>query len=71
MDLSPGMLFSGMIIGTIGLAILIYGKKNANGKCLCAGIAMSVAPFLVHSLVLMWLIAAGCAVGLYGVSKWA
>ncbi len=70
MDLSPGMMLSGLFIGSVGMGMLVYGKKRGDGKCLLAGIAMSVAPFFGHSLAVMWLIAAGCAAALYGASKW-
>ena len=70
MNLSPGILISGLVIGSAGLGLFLYGKKNSNGKCLIAGVAMCALPYFAHSVVLMWLLAGACAAGLYGFSKW-
>ena len=66
MDLSnPWLLFSGAIIGIVGTALFIYGKRNEEYKCLGAGIALCVFPLFVHSLVLMWALAGLCIAGVY------
>lgn len=58
MDLDTATLISSLIIGTVGFAVFIYGKKAQNYKCLGIGLGLSVYPIFVHSLLLMWLIAA-------------
>jgi hypothetical protein len=65
MDFDPWLLFSGVLIGLIGTGIFIHGKKEANLKCLGAGVALCVFPYFVHSIILMWVITAGCLGGLY------
>ena len=61
MNLSdPGVLISGLFIGMVGVALFIYGKKQANLRCLAAGAALCIYPYFVTSLLLMWLIAAAC-----------
>jgi hypothetical protein len=53
-----------MLIGSVGLGLLVYGKKAANLPCLAAGIAMSVFPCFVHSVLVMWALAGACVAGL-------
>jgi len=66
MDLeNPALLLSGMFIGLLGLALLIYGKKTMHLPTLAAGAAMSVLPLFSSSLLTLWCVAAGCAAGVY------
>jgi len=61
-DLDPGILFSGMAVSTIGLGMFIYGKKRPELKCIIIGLVMCIFPMFVHSLLVMWgLAAAGVA----------
>lgn len=64
-DLDPGILFSGLIISAIGMGMFIYGKKRPEPKCLFLGLAMCVFPMFVHSLLVMWGLAASCMAGAY------
>ena len=70
MNLSPGMLLSSVVIGSVGLGLFLYGKKSGNMKCLGAGVVLSVAPYFAPTVALMWLIAGGVTAGLYGLTKW-
>ena len=63
------MLFSGLILGTIGMGFLIYGKKEGRFDCLAVGLVLSVVPFVAHSLLVSWGIAAACVGGLYARSR--
>jgi len=61
MDLdNPAILLSGIIISSIGMGFLIYGKKNADLRALLIGIILSVIPFFGHSLLVLWGVALGC-----------
>jgi hypothetical protein len=62
---SFGLLFSGLLIGAVGLGMFIYGKKRPEPKCLLIGIAMCVYPYFVSSVVLMWVIAVACIAAAY------
>lgn len=62
---NPWVLGSGLLIGMVGLGLLVYGKKSEDFKCLAAGLVLSVFPYFVHSLLVMWVMAAGCGAGLY------
>jgi hypothetical protein len=69
--LSPGMLLSGMVIGSVGLGLLIYGKKSGDMKYFGAGLALSVGPVLAPTVTVMWIIAGASLAGLYGLAKWS
>lgn len=72
MDLThPGALFSGLIIGVIGMAFFIYGKKQQHVPSLVAGVGMCIFPYFVTSLVVMWLLAVLCIGGLWASNKLA
>ena len=61
MDFSDGwLLVSGMIIGSIGVGVLIYGKRMQSMKCLGVGLTMAAYPCFVGSLLVMWALAVVC-----------
>ena len=65
MDFShPGLFISGVLIGLAGLAVFMYGKRGLNLKCMGIGLGLAIFPYFVHSLLVMWLIAAVAAAGL-------
>jgi hypothetical protein len=66
MNLSdPGLLFSGLAISMIGLALFVHGKKMDKVRNLGLGLAMMVYPIFVHSLLWLWLIAGACVAGVF------
>ncbi len=66
MDLSdPGLMLSGLVISVIGLGVFLYGKRMESFSSLGVGIVMMAYPMFVHSLLMMWLIAAACLAALY------
>jgi len=70
MDFSnPSALISGLIIGAIGMAVFVYGKKQGHIPALLAGIVLSAEGFFVHSTAAMWLIAVAALGGLYMLSE--
>lgn len=66
---NPWALVSSAIIGLIGTAVFIYGRKSEEPKCLGAGVVMCVFPIFISSLLLMWLIAALCMLGVYALPR--
>jgi len=65
MDLGDtGLLISGLIIGTLGMAAFIYGKRTQRLKWMGIGLALTIAPWFVHSIVLVWVLAAAGSAGL-------
>lgn len=70
MDLDhPAVLFSGLILGAIGMGMFIYGKKQQRLDCLAVGAALSVLPMVAHSLLVIWGVAAACLGGMYAKSR--
>lgn len=70
MDLdNPASLFSGLLIGLIGMGLFMYGKKAQKLPHALAGVALCVFPYFVASVMLSWLITAACLGGLYLVSR--
>jgi hypothetical protein len=56
MSLDPIVLFFSIVIGSIGLALFVYGKKQARGPQLSVGLALMLFPYFtsgVRPLILM------------------
>ncbi len=72
MDLdSPAMLFSGLVIGTIGLGLFLYGKKAERPAPLAIGLGVSALPFMIHSVALLWAAAGASVAALWAWNKLA
>jgi hypothetical protein len=70
MDLDhPGVMLSSLLIGLVGMALLMYGKKAGSVKAIAIGLVMCVFPYFVHSLVVMWLGAGVCVGGMFVMPK--
>jgi hypothetical protein len=54
-----------MLIGSVGLGLFMYGKRQRRAPHLAVGILFMVYPYLVPSVPLMFAIAAGLAGLLY------
>ncbi len=66
MDFSnPAILLSGLFIGVIGLALLMYGKKALEPKCIGIGLAMCIYPYFISSLLLLWAVTGACLLAVY------
>ncbi len=44
---TPGELFVGMIMGSIGLGYFVYGRKNGRVVALACGLLLMVFPYFV------------------------
>lgn len=69
-DMSGGFLVSSLIIGVVGFALIIYGKKAERFTWIIGGLLMSVFPYFVHSLLAMWAVAGLCMGGTYAASRY-
>ena len=58
------LILSGMIIGSVGIGVFIYGKRMQSIKCLGVGLTMAAYPYFVGSLLVMWVIAVVCVAAL-------
>lgn len=61
----PWLLSSAFVVSMIGLGLFIHGRKMENVRNLGIGLTMMLVPILVHSLVLLWVIAGACVAGAY------
>jgi len=72
MDLGhPWALFSGMMIGLIGIGLLMHGRKSTHVPSIVAGVTMCAFPYFMESAGAMWLVAAACLGGLYAANRLA
>jgi hypothetical protein len=55
----PAPLIASFLIGTVGLALVIYGKRMSRFPHLLAGLALMIYPYFVPRLPFMIGIAAG------------
>lgn len=69
MDLSPVNLFVGGFISLIGLALLVYGRKEVRVPHMVVGLILIVFPYFVGIWWLQVLIAAAVIGGLSLVSR--
>lgn len=66
MDLNdPALLFSGLIIGLIGMGISIYGRKQESHPALFAGLVITAFPWFLTSVLALWITFAASIAGLY------
>jgi len=67
---SPGLMLSGMLIGTIGFGMFLYGKKAEDLRVLFTGVALSVVPFVAHTMLILWGASAACCAGLWAWNRY-
>ncbi len=63
-DLSTGMILSGLVLGGVGFVLFWRGKRESQPVTLLAGIALSILPMVMHSVLALWLASAGVVGGL-------
>jgi len=69
MDLSVGGLMLSMLIGSVGVVLFLYGKKQVRIPHLVAGVALMAYPYFVPNLWLMAGIAAALLALLWAVVR--
>jgi hypothetical protein len=55
-----GTLFIGFVAGAVGMAYIVYGKRQTRLSAVVAGVVLCVYPYFVDSL--LWLCVIGAAV---------
>jgi hypothetical protein len=63
-DLSLGSLFASLLIGSVGLVLFVYGKRQERLPQLIVGVILMVYPYFVGDVVWMSAIAVVLLVGL-------
>ena len=69
MDLSFGGLMLSLLIGSVGVALFLYGRKESRMPHLVAGVALTTYPYFVPDLWLMAGIALALLAALWGACK--
>ena len=69
MDFSAGGLISGLVIGLVGLAMILYAKKSERMAPFIGGLALCVFPYFVHSVLLTWLLTGACLAGTWALDR--
>lgn len=54
LNMSAGSLISGLIVGSIGAALFIYGKKQQKFASLGGGLLLCALPMFITSALLLW-----------------
>jgi hypothetical protein len=65
MDMNPSNLMASMLIGTVGLGIFMYGKKQQRVPQLVAGLVLMSYPYFVENTTWMCGIGAGVVAALF------
>ena len=55
----PGPLIASFLIGTVGFALLLYGKRTSRFLFIFSGLALMLYPYFVPNLPIMVGVAAG------------
>ena len=69
MDLDGNSLLASLLIGLVGTAIFVYGKKQGRFPHMLVGATLVVYPYFVSSVALMAGIAVGLVALLWGVVR--
>ncbi len=66
MDLDANSLLASLLIGLVGTACFMYGKKQGRFPQMLVGATLVVYPYFVSNVILMVAIAVGLLVALWG-----
>lgn len=58
MDLSMSSLFSGLVIGSIGLFLFMWGKRTDRPFYYAIGLAMCIYPYFISNQLIVWTLTA-------------
>ena len=67
--MNANSLLASVLVGSIGMGLFIYGRRQRRAPHLAIGIVLMVFPYLVPSVTLMFVIAAAL-VGLLWLSSY-
>jgi hypothetical protein len=65
MSFDPTLLVIGLVLGSVGLGVFLYGKNTSSAKCILLGLAMMIVPYFITSVLIDCLFGAGCMLGLW------
>jgi hypothetical protein len=63
-DFDASTLFASLMVGIVGLAVFVYGRKQSRLPHMLAGLVLMVFPYFIGNLLLMTGIAVGVVAAL-------
>ncbi len=69
MDLDGNSLLASLLIGLVGTAIFMYGRRQSRFPQMLVGAVLVVFPYFVSSVALMAGIAVGLVLALWGATR--
>ena len=69
MNLDGNSLLASLLIGLVGSACFLYGKRQGRVPQMLAGVVMVIYPYFVPNVAIMLAIAGGLLVALWGVVR--
>ncbi len=55
-NMNAGTLFAGLLFGSIGMAYMVYGKKQQKFIIILSGLGLCIIPYFVSNLLFLYLI---------------
>lgn len=62
MDLDANLLMASLLFGSIGMGMLMFGKKSGRTMPLIAGLGLLALPYFITSLAVMLVVCIGLTV---------
>jgi branched-subunit amino acid transport protein len=49
--MEPATIFAALIFGSIGMAYIVYGRKQRRGMALLSGVALCAYPYFISNIL--------------------
>jgi hypothetical protein len=68
-DIDANALLVSLLVGLIGTALFVYGKRQGRVSSMVVGVALVIYPYFIPNTVLVIVIAAALMMALWGASR--
>jgi len=69
MDVDANTLLVSLLVGLVGAALLMYGKRQGRVPAIIVGAVMLVYPYFIGNAIVVIAIAGALILGLWGASR--
>ena len=69
MDIDANSLLVSLLVGLVGTALFVYGKRQGRVPAMIVGAAMVVYPYFIGNVVIVIAIAVALVMALWGVTR--
>ena len=69
MDLDGNSLLASLLVGLVGAAVLMYGKRQGRVPAIVVGAVMVVYPYFIGNAIVVIAIAAALVLALWGAGR--